>query len=225
MHPYPVPGESPQYGKQRDALLEAEMALRDQRERVAELRRQLPAGPVVRDYVFREGPPDLSENDPAQFFDTRLSELFAPGKDTLTVVHFMFAPDWEQGCPMCTMWADGYNAVIEHLTQRTNFAVVARAEIGKFRDYVRARGWRNLRLLSSHDNTFTGDIGMEKGEEQLPGVSLFTRQGDGTIRHIYTTGAIQGEGQYRGMDLLSPVWHFFDLLPEGRGDWWPKHAY
>ncbi|MEE8554804.1 MAG: DUF899 family protein, partial [bacterium] len=55
MHPYPVPGESPQYGKQRDALLEAEMALRDQRERVAELRRQLPAGPVLRDYVFREG--------------------------------------------------------------------------------------------------------------------------------------------------------------------------
>ena len=66
---------------------------------------------------------------------------------------------------------------------------------------------------------------MEKDGEQLPGVSVFTRGSDGKLRHFYTGGAIMGEGQYRGMDLLSPLWHYFDLLPIGRGDWNPKHAY
>jgi len=225
MHPYSLAEESKQYRAKRDELLRAEMALRDQREQVAALRRSLPPGPAVRDYVFREGPADLSRNAEADFFDTRLPELFAQGKDDLVVYHFMYGPDWELGCPMCSMWIDGYNAVAPHVTQRANFVLSARAGLAKVRRYAEGRGWRNLRILSSGSNTFTQDFGMEKGGDQLPGVSVFHRDGDGTIRHFYTGGAIMGEGQYRGLDLMSPVWHLYDLLPGGRGDWMPKHRY
>jgi predicted dithiol-disulfide oxidoreductase (DUF899 family) len=225
MHKYSLPQESKTYQSARERLLEAEMALRDQRERVAQMRRELPAGPAVPDYVFREGPLDLARNDPREFFDTGLSGLFAPGKDSLIVYHFMFGPDWEKGCPMCSMWIDGYNAVAPHVTQRTNLALSARADLAKVRAYAHGRGWRNLRILSSGGNTFTADFGMEVDGDQLPGVSVFHKEPDSTVRHFYTGGAIMAEGQYRGLDLLSPVWNMYDLLPEGRGDWMPKHEY
>jgi predicted dithiol-disulfide oxidoreductase (DUF899 family) len=115
--------------------------------------------------------------------------------------------------------------VAPHVTQRTNFALSARADLAKVRAYARGRGWNHLRLLSSAKNSFTRDFGMEKDGDQLPGISVFHRDADGTVRHFYTAGAIMGEGQYRGLDLLSPVWHLYDLLPEGRGDFMPKHKY
>ena len=76
----------------------ARVRLDQAREQVAELRRGLPPGPAVQDYVFREGPADLTRNDPADFFDTRLSDLFPDGCSELLVQHLMFAPDWERGC-------------------------------------------------------------------------------------------------------------------------------
>ena len=225
MRAYQLPNESEEYQQKRAELLKAEMALRDHRERVAELRRGLPQGAAVQDYVFREGPADLSRNDPKDFFDTKLSELFSPGKDSLILMHFMFGPDWEQGCPMCSMWADGYNGAMKHIQDHANFAIVVRAELSKMRTYARERDWHNLRILSSHDNTYTRDFGMERDGDQLPGASVFTRDADGTVRNFYTGGAIMSEGEYRGMDLLSPVWNYYDLLPAGRGEWNPKLSY
>jgi predicted dithiol-disulfide oxidoreductase (DUF899 family) len=85
------PGEKEDYRKLRDQLLQAETALKDQRESVAVLRRQLPMGPAVEtDYVFREGPADIRDESPVHFKDVRLSELFAPGKDRLIVDHMMW---------------------------------------------------------------------------------------------------------------------------------------
>ena len=84
---YALPQQSEPYAKARKELLVAEMALRDQRERVAELRRALPPGPKMPDYVFREGPEDIALNDPTGFFQTRLSELFAPGSYRIQVHH------------------------------------------------------------------------------------------------------------------------------------------
>ena len=134
-------GESPEYRRHRQALLEAEIALKDQRERVAQLRRQLPMGPVVTtDYVFREGPADLREQDPGAFVDTRLSQLFAQGHDRLLVYHMMYEPDEEQACPMCSMWVDGFNAVAPHVTDRVSFAVIAKAELAKIRAWAGAAG-------------------------------------------------------------------------------------
>ena len=214
-------GESAEYRRLREELLDAESALRDQRERVSALRRDLPTNPVDRDYVFREGPADIEKDDPVR--ETRLAELFEDGTETLILIHFMFDPSWELGCPMCSMWADGYDAVAKHVRQRTSFAVVAKQEVGKLRAHARRRGWKNLRLLSAHDSSFISDFGMEDDRSgQHPGASVFVRGSDGAVRHAYTVEAMN-RGEFRGVDLLSPVWHLFDLLPNGRGDWMPTH--
>ena len=108
--------------------------------------------------------------------------------------------------------------------ERAAFAVVAKQEIGKFRAWARVRGWQNLRLLSAHDSSFIGDFGMEdESFGQRPGASVFRREPDGGIRHTHTVEASL-DGSFRGVDLLSPVWHLLDLLPSGRGDWMPRHT-
>jgi predicted dithiol-disulfide oxidoreductase (DUF899 family) len=222
-----MPGESDEYRRRRDELLAAEIALKDQRERVAVLRRGLPpGGPVTQDYRFLEGPADLADDSPSGFRETRLSELFAPGKDELIVIHYMFGADQERPCVMCTMWADGYNAVVPHVGDKVSFALVAKADLGKLRAWARGRGWTRLRLLSSHDNTFNRDYRMEDGSGgQRPGVSVFVREPGGEIHHFYTTEASLGPGHHRGIDLYSPVWNLFDLLPGGRGSWMPRFSY
>jgi len=221
-----MPGESAEYRRRRDELLAAEIALKDQRERVAALRRGLPLGGVAQDYRFLEGPADLAADSPDGFRETRLSELFAPGKDELIVIHYMFGADKDRPCSMCTMWADGYNAVAPHVGDKVNLALVAKADLARLRAWARGRGWTRLRLLSSHDNSFNRDYHMEEESGgQRPGVSVFVRQPGGEIRHSYTTEASLGPGHHRGIDLYSPVWNLLDLLPGGRGSWMPRFAY
>ncbi len=219
--------QSSEYRKIRDELLEAEFVLKDQRERVAELRRRLPRGTKMEtDYIFQEGPDDLTKNSESDFFETRLSQLFENGKDELIVDHMMFSPDWEQGCPMCSMWADGYDAIGHHITDKVNFALIARAQLNKLREWGHKRGWRRLKLLSSTNNTFNQDLGVEiSRDRQLPAMSVFTRDEKGDIYHFYTTEGSLFERHHRAMDLFTPVWNLFDLLPSGRGDWFPKHFY
>jgi predicted dithiol-disulfide oxidoreductase (DUF899 family) len=219
-------GESADYQQRREELLAAELALKDQVERVAALRRALPLGMRVPDYVFREGPMDLSRNDPADFRDVRLADLFTDGHDTLIIDHLMFAAADPEPCVMCSMWADGYSAVTPHVMQRASFALVAKAEISKLRGFARQRGWDRIRLLSSHDNTFNRDFGMENDDgTQNPGLSVFTCTPDGAVYHRYTIGANFDEHNNRGIDPYSPVWNLFDLMPQGRGDWYPNHDY
>ncbi|MGI8689337.1 MAG: DUF899 family protein [Thermomicrobiales bacterium] len=224
-------GESKEYRKARAELLTAEIALKDEIERVAAMRRALPVGMPVPEYVFREGPADLSRNDLADFSDVRLADLFTDGHATLIVDHLMFGADDAEPCEMCSMWADGYNTVAPHIEQRANFVLVAKAEIGTLRRWARQRGWDRIRLLSSHDNTFNRDFNMESPNgDQQPGLSVFTRAADGTIFHQYSVGAELGANELpgtdgRGIDLYSPVWQLLDLTPEGRGEWYPSHGY
>jgi predicted dithiol-disulfide oxidoreductase (DUF899 family) len=219
-------GESSDYQQRREELLAAELALKDQVERVAALRRTLPLGKPVPDYIFREGPMDLTHNDPGDFRDVHLSDLFTDGHDTLIVDHLMYAAGDDEPCVMCSMWADGYSAVTPHVMQRASFVLVAKADIKKLRSWARKRGWDRIRLLSSHDNTFNRDFAMEEADgSQNPGLSVFTRTPDGTVYHRYTIGANFDEHNNRGIDPYSPVWNLFDLLPHGRGDWYPDHSY
>jgi predicted dithiol-disulfide oxidoreductase (DUF899 family) len=221
-----IQGESEAYRRVRDQLLEAEIALKDQTERVAVLRRQLPQGPPVEtDYVFREGPSDLRDESPANVRDVRLSELFAPGKDSLIVDHLMWAPGDELPCRMCNMWADGYASIAPHVSDKVNFVLVAKADIGRLRAWGRRRGWDKFRLLSSHDNSFNRDYLVEDENGQRPAVSVFRRAPDGKIYLTYTTEMSRAPGHHRGIDPFSPVWHLYDLLPEGRENWMPKHFY
>ena len=218
--------QSDTYRTERRRVLEAERALRNQREEVARLRQALPPGPALSTgYVFREAQPELGAT-------VRLADLFAAESSNLFVYHMMFGPDWDEGCPLCSMWLDGLNGAAPHITQRTAFAVIAKAAPEKIRAWAQRRGWGNLRMLSSRESTFNADLGLEGAteDEQNPGASVFTRDQDGTIRLFYTGQADLGEedrrpytGDPRGMDLLSPVWHVFDLLPTGRGGWYPTN--
>ncbi len=216
--------ESEPYQKARAELLKAEMALRDQRERVAELRRALPVDTKVNDYLFHEGPSDLQQDSPIS--EIRLSELFADPQKPLLIYQYMFGGAQRESCPMCAMWTDGFNAIAHHLKQRVNFAIVAQGEITEFRDWARRRHWHNLRLISSAGSSFKTDLSFQdSNEEQLPGVSVFMKLDDGTLRHFYSASAIMEENEYRGLDLFTPVWNLLDLTPDGRGDWSPGVQY
>ena len=216
--------ESDAYRRVRDELLAAEIALRDQRERVAALRRSLPLDTAVEDYVLRAGPADPDAEDRAH--EVRLSALFEHPDRPLVVVHYMYGGAQASPCPMCTLWADGYNAVARHLARRINFALVAQAGIGDIRALARRRGWRDLRLLSSAGSSFKTDLGFQDADgEQYPGLSVFILGRDGGPRHFYSVSAYLKEGEYRGMDLYTPVWNLLDLTPAGRGDWMPSLDY
>jgi predicted dithiol-disulfide oxidoreductase (DUF899 family) len=199
----------------REELRKAELELMRQRERVAEMRRSLPLEPVS-DHEFEDAKGSV-----------RLSELFTHPSDTLILYHFMYGKKQSDPCPMCTMWIDGYNGIAHHVRQRAAFVVLAAAPIGDLQNWAKVRGWDNLRLVSAADSTFKRDFGSEADDgEQIEMVSVFKKQPDGTIAHVYSSGAELGPGQReRGIDLLSPVWNLFDLTPEGRGDWYPSFEY
>jgi predicted dithiol-disulfide oxidoreductase (DUF899 family) len=220
------PGESEQYRAARDELLRAEIELRRHTEEVAEQRRALPVGgPVPTDYVFDEG----STGD-AQVRRVRLSELFENGTDTVLLYSFMYGPQAEAACPLCTSFIDAIDGELEHVAQRVGFAVVARSPIERLREHARARGWRRARLLSSSANTFNADYHAESADgEQFPLAHVFVRR-DGAIRHAYTPEMLfaptEAGQSPRHIDSMWPLWNVLDLTPQGRGeDWWPQLQY
>src|SRR5712691_6487821 len=118
--------ESADYLTKREELRLAEIELMRQRERVAELRRRLPEGAIVEDYVFEEDPGDLGAGD-APVRTVRLSELFTRSDRLLVVYHFMYGKKQTSPCPMCTLLIDGWNGVAHHLAQNVDVAIVAAA--------------------------------------------------------------------------------------------------
>jgi predicted dithiol-disulfide oxidoreductase (DUF899 family) len=221
-----LPNESAEYLTRRDELRLAEVALMRQRERVAELRRQLPQGAVVQDYVFQEGPASLGAGD-APVQSVRLSELFSGPNRSLVIYHFMYGKEQVKPCPMCTMFIDGWNGVAHHLAQNLDVAIVAAADPATLRAHARNRQWDRLRLLSAGDSTFKYDFASEDREgHQDSTVSVFTRDSDGTLRHFYSAHpSMADDVRERGIDLLSPVYNILDLTPQGRDDWYAELGY
>ncbi|MGW2064748.1 DUF899 family protein [Streptomyces sp. NPDC001937] len=219
-------GESAEHVSAREELRLAEIELMRHRERVADLRRRLPPGPVVDDYAFEEGPANLGAGD-VPVKSVRLSELFTvPGRD-LVVYHFMYGKQQTQPCPMCTMWIDGFNGIAHHVAQNVDFAIVAAADLPTLRAHARDRQWENLRLLSAGAGTFKYDLGSEDAEgNQDSTVSVFTRDSDGSVRHFYSAHPRMSDDiDQRGIDLLSPVWHILDLTRQGRDNWFAELSY
>jgi len=233
------PGESAEYRAARDRLLEQEIELRRATEAVAAARRRLPPGGIVpQDYVFQAQGPGGA---PAQ---VRLSELFAPGKDSLVIYSMMFprAPgDTRPGpaggqtallplaqgpCPSCTAFLDQLDGAAEHASQHINLAVAGGAPIERILTFAGERGWRRLRLLSSAGTTYNRDYLAETdGGELLPMLNVFHRDGD-TIRHfwgseLFYAPADPGQDP-RHVGTLEPVWNLYDLTPEGRGTDWDE---
>lgn len=218
--------EPREYLQKREELRLAEMEMFRNIERVAALRRALPAGAEVTDYVFQEGPRDLAASD-GPIGSVRLSELFSGPERALIVYHFMYGKRNSTACPMCTMWIDTFNGVAPHLAQNLDLAIVAAADPATLRAYGRARGWHNLRLLSAGDNTFKFDLRSEDAEgRQDSAISVFTRDEKGKVRHFYTTHPwLDEDMNERGIDLLQPVYNMLDLTPHGRGTWYASLDY
>src|SRR5579863_3917347 len=203
--------ESAESLAKREELRLAEIELMRQRERVAELRRNLPPGPALEDYRFIEGPVDLDSGDtPTR--TVRLSELFTAAGRPLVIYHLMYGKRQTKPCPMCTAWIDGLNGVAHHIAQNVDLAIVAAADPASLRTHARARGWNRLRLFSAGDSTFKYDLGSEDREgRQDSTISVFTRDSSGGVHHFYTAHPwMSAEVKERGIDLMCPIWHVLD---------------
>ena len=224
-HDKKFPNENEAYRSARNELLEAEINLRRQTEAVAAMRRNLPnGGKLKEDYVFDEM--DAAGN----IKQTRLSELFEPGKDSLIIYSFMFAPQDEKPCPSCTSITDGIDGMVFHAEQRVNIAIISKAPVEKLMQWAKERGWKNVHLLSSFHTTYNADyFGENEKGNQWPVLNVFRKTEEG-IFHFYATELLftpsdKGEGS-RHVDFMWPVWSLFDLIPEGRGtNWNPKREY
>jgi predicted dithiol-disulfide oxidoreductase (DUF899 family) len=229
------PGESAEYRAARDRLLQREIELRREMEAVAAERRKLPPGGVVpEDYVFQGAGPDGAPTD------VRLSELFAPGRDSLAIYSFMFPRTYrgdrpgptegktallplEEGpCPSCVALLDQLDGAAVHAGLGLNLAVVAKAPIDRLLTFGEERGWRWLRLLSSAGNTYNRDYLAESPDgSQMPILNVFHRDGE-VIRHFWGSelfyAPTDADQDPRHVGTLEPIWNLFDLTPEGRPD-------
>lgn len=212
------PNESAEYRRARTALLAEEIDLRRHIERVAEQRRTLPPGGVVKDYRF------VGEAGPVSFND-----LFGD-KQTLVLYTYMYGPQRERPCPMCTSLLSAWDGEAQDIMQKVALAVVARSPIERLAAFKKERGWRHLNLYSDPTADFSRDFHAvgPNGEEE-GGVHVFSRR-DGIARHFWSgemdfSTADPGQDP-RGAPDLMPLWTVLDSTPEGRDPhWYPKLAY
>ncbi len=238
-----LPGESAEYRAARDRLLEQEIELRRAMEAVAAARRDLPpGGPVQQDYVFQGEGADGAPSD------VQLSDLFAPGRDSLVIYSFMFPRDRgdqtpgprdgatsrlplaEGPCPSCVALIDQLDGAAEHAAQHLNLVIVAKAPLPRLLTFARERGWRRLRLLSSAGNTYNADYFAETADgSQRPMMTVFHRDGD-TIRHFWSSelfyAPVDPGQDPRHVGTVEPLWNLLDLTPSGRpAEWTEQFSY
>jgi len=144
--------------------------------------------------------------------EAKLSELFEDKTDLL-VVHNM-----GKGCTYCTLWADGFNGLADHLADRAAFVLVSPDEPAVLGDFASGRNWR-FDCASAHGTSFVSDMGYEpKPGVYMPGISSLSKNADGSIERIAHCPVGPG-------DMYCNLWHMFDLLPKGINGWEPKYEY
>ena len=205
-----------QWLAQRLALLAREKELSRLGDELAEARRALPWVRMDKRYVFDtpEGPCTL-----ADLFD---------GRSQLLVQDFMLGPDWEQGCKSCSFMADHTDGMLAHLAARdVGFVAISRAPLAKIERFRRRMGW-NFRWVSSHGSDFNRDFGVSFtpaevaaqsmhynfaqrpfANDEMPGVSVFAKNGAGEVFHTYSTYG-------RGVEVMMGTYRLLDLTPRGR---------
>ncbi|HTS98482.1 MAG TPA: thioredoxin family protein [Streptosporangiaceae bacterium] len=202
----------------RKALLAKEKEFTRRRDELARQRRELPWEAVTKEYFF-EGA-DGTRSLP-QLFD---------GRSQLIVYHFMFPPEWDEGCPHCSFWADNFNGTMEHLHARdVTMAAVSRAPITKLTAYQKRMGWTfpwystpSIDFNHDYHVTFTQEEladgtavynygATEPGFSDREGVSVFYADPGGRVFHTYSAYA-------RGIDLLNGAYNYIDLVPKGRDE-------
>jgi predicted dithiol-disulfide oxidoreductase (DUF899 family) len=203
----------------RKELLKKEKEFSRLRDELTRMRQNLPWRRVEKEYVF-DGP-DGKET---------LAGLFE-GRSQLIIYHFMFDPEWGEGCKSCSLVADHYNPSIIHLQQRdVTMVTVSRAALEKLEAFKKRMGW-SFKWVSSLDNAFNWDYHvsftseqMEKGEmnynyqigktfpvTETPGVSVFYKDQVGDVFHTYSSFA-------RGLENLIGAYNLLDIVPKGRDE-------
>lgn len=232
------PNESRDYRAARNALLDAEIALRRQTEKVAALRRALPpGGEVPEDYVFeRIGAHSRPET-------VRLSELFGTSPSIL-LYSYMFGPERDVPCSGCTHLLDCIDGAARHVPQRAPLFVVSRSPIARLAAWAHARGWHHLQMLSDPGNVYTAHyfgntagltaaMRTERGYKDSenrdePMLNVFRKDG-ARVLHFWGSEMVFAPADprqdHRALDFADPVWGLLDTLPEGRGDWFPSVRY
>ncbi len=192
----------------RKAHLAHEKEYTRARDRLSEERRALPWVKVDKSYVF-DGPNGKQT----------LGDLFA-GRNQLVVQHFMFAPDWNEGCKSCSFWADGFERMIPHLAARdTTLVAISRAPLEKLDAFKQRMGW-TFDWLSSAGNDFNYDYAVSFTPQEIAGGAKVYNFGTsgfgieeadeaGNIFHTYSCFA-------RGLDMMNAAYHYLDLTPLGR---------
>jgi predicted dithiol-disulfide oxidoreductase (DUF899 family) len=202
----------------RIALLAKEKEFTRLRDELSRERRELPWVQVDTSYVF-DGP--NGKETLAQLFGTR---------SQLIVYHFMFSPEWDEGCPHCSFWADHYDGMVIHLDHRdATFVVISRAPLAKIQPFKKRMGWR-FKWVSSNQTDFNYDyrvsftpedirnrtafynyVKTDPGPADREGLSAFSKDERGVVFHTYSTYA-------RGIDMLNGTYNVLDLAPKGRDE-------
>jgi len=214
----PFPGESNEYREARTALLVEEIELRRHISRVAEMRRALPPGGVAKDYRFLD----------TEGTELGLADLFGR-HDTLFTYFWMFGPEREQPCPMCTSFVGSLDIPTPDIEQRLAIAIIGRSPVARQLAFARERGWSHLKFFQCIGEEFARDYrGLVDGEEGAA-VLMWKREGD-VVRLFWaaeggTETADPGQDAHLAPDP-TPLWTLLDWTPGGRGtNWYPKLNY
>jgi len=216
----PFPGASAEYNAARTALLADEIEFRRSMTRLTERRRALPPGPVIsKNYRFKD----------EQAFEVGLLDLFGD-KNTLVTYFWMYGPQRERPCPMCTNWLGSVNGNAADIKQRVALKILGRSPVDRQYAFAQERGWRDLNFVQTVGDDYANDLGilMPDGSES-PALVVFKRDGD-KVRLFWAsemTNDMADPGQDpRDAPDVASLWSVLDLTPDGRGtDWYPKLQY
>lgn len=216
----PFPGASPEYEAARRALLQEEIEFRRHMTRLAEQRRALPPGPVIhKDYRFKDG----------QGFDANLRDLFGD-KTTLVTYFWMYGPQRERPCPMCTNWLGAVNGNAADIKQRVALKILGRSSVARQYAFAQERGWRDLDFVQTVGDDYARDLGLLQADgSESPALIVFQRDGN-TVRLFWASEmtremADPGQDPRDAPDIAS-LWSILDLTPEGRPPhWYPRLQY
>ncbi|MGV3678327.1 MAG: DUF899 family protein [Acidovorax sp.] len=217
----PFPGASPEYEAARKALLAEEIEFRRHMTRLVAQRQALPPGPVIaKDYRFKD----------EQGFDASLADLFGD-KDTLVTYFWMYGPQRERPCPMCTNWLGSVEGNAADIKQRVALKILGRSPVERQYAFAQERGWRDLNFVKTVGDDYAKDLGilMPDGSE-YPALVVYQRDGEGQVRLFWASEmtkdmADPGQDPRDAPDIAS-LWSILDLTPEGRpASWYPKLKY
>lgn len=214
------PGESTAYSEAREALLASEIDARRVLTRLAQQRKELPPGPLIRsDWRFRDALGNVLS----------LRELFGDSR-TLITYFWMYGPERNDPCPMCSDTLAGFNSVARHVEQRAALRILGRSPVSQQLEFARSRGWDDLVFLETIGDDYAASLGLLlNGGGEAPAFTVYQRD-DEDVRLFYNSempleAADPGQDP-RGATDLSPLWNVLDHTPEGRGtEWYPKLRY